>query len=118
MPYALVEISYFKIYFKKLFSSKVNNDENQRRQDQIKVELSRIILRQKELEENNIRFMKHESDLKKELRNLELTDEEYVNLSKRDEDLLTIKDFVSVNGQCCLMSTLKIILIIHLAEIL
>jgi hypothetical protein len=77
--------------------NKVNNDENQRRQEQIKVELSRIILRQKELEENNLRFMKHESDLKKELKNIDITDEEYVNLAKRDEDLITIREFVSVN---------------------
>ena len=77
--------------------NKVNNEENQRRQEQIKVELSRIILRQKELEDNNIRFMKHESDLKKDLRNIEISDEDYVNLAKRDEDLITIKEFVSVN---------------------
>ena len=41
--------------------------------------------------------MKHESDLKKDLRNIEISDEDYVNLAKRDEDLITIKEFVSVN---------------------
>jgi hypothetical protein len=41
--------------------------------------------------------MKHESDLKKELKNIDITDEEYVNLAKRDEDLITIREFVSVN---------------------
>ena len=75
---------------------KENNEENQRRQEQIKVELSRIILRQKELEENNIRFMKHENDLKKELRNVDLTDEEYASLTRKDEDLMSIREFVSV----------------------
>jgi hypothetical protein len=75
----------------------VNHEENQRRQEQIKVELSRIILRQKELEENNQRFMKHENELKKELRNLDVTDEDYQVLARKDEDFISIKEFVSVN---------------------
>lgn len=75
---------------------KMNQEDNQRRQEQMKVELSRIILRQKELEENNARFMKHEHELKKELKFLEISDQDYESLSRQDEDLLTIREFVSV----------------------
>lgn len=69
------------------------------KQEQIKLELNRILIRQKELEENNERLMKHESEIKKDIRHIDTvnwTDEEYEFMTRRDEDLLTIKEFAAV----------------------
>ena len=57
------------------------------------------MLRQKELEENNERFMKNEKDIKREIRNIDTltwTHEEYEFMARRDEDMLTIKEFTAV----------------------
>ncbi len=78
---------------------KIHQEEEKQRQEQIKLELSRIMVRQKELEENNERFMKNEREIKKELRNIDVsgwTNEEYEFMARRDEDLLSIKDFATV----------------------
>jgi hypothetical protein len=56
-------------------------------------------VRQKELEENNERFMKSEREIKRELRNIDVagwTNEEYEFMARRDEDMLSIKDFATV----------------------
>jgi progesterone-induced-blocking factor 1 len=54
------------------------------------------LVKQKELEENNKKFMKNEEEIKKDLRNLDISETEYQILSKRDEDILTIKEFVQI----------------------
>ena len=56
-------------------------------------------MRQKELEENNERFVKHENDMKRELRNIDplaWSTEEYEFMARRDEDLLTLNEFATV----------------------
>ncbi len=58
--------------------------------------MGRILLRQKELEENNERFMKNENDVKRDLKNLDITDSTYEQLCRQDEDMLTIREYVSV----------------------
>lgn len=63
------------------------------------MELNRILVRQKELEDTNERYMRNESELKKELRSIDIlnwTKEEYEFMARRDEELLTIKEFVAV----------------------
>ena len=65
------------------------------------MELARILARQKELEENNERFMKNEHEIKKEIRSIDIlswTNEEYEFMSRRDEDLLTIREFAAVKS--------------------
>ena len=77
----------------------IHQEEDERKQEQIKLELSRILVRQKELEENNERFMKNERDIKKELRNIDnfnWTNEEYEFMLRRDEDLLSIREFATL----------------------
>ncbi len=79
---------------------KIHQEEDKQRQEQVKSELNRILIRQKELEENNERFMKNERDLKKEIKNIDVmnwSNEEYEFMCRRDEDLLTIKEFAAVN---------------------
>lgn len=56
-------------------------------------------MRQKELEDNNERLLKNEQEIKKELRNIDTllwSNEEYEFMSRRDEDLLTIKEYATV----------------------
>ena len=56
-------------------------------------------MRQKELEENNERFMKSEYEIKKEIRSIDTlnwSNEQYEFMARRDEDLLTIKEFTAV----------------------
>ncbi len=56
-------------------------------------------MRQKELEENNERFMKNEHEIKKEIRTIDTvgwSDEEYEFMARRDEDLLSIREFTSL----------------------
>lgn len=79
---------------------KIHQEEDKQKQDHIKLELSRILVRQKELEENNERFMRSEHEMKKEIRSIDTlnwTNEQYEFMSRRDEDLLTIKEFTAVN---------------------
>ena len=64
------------------------------------MELSRILIRQKELEENNERFMKSEREIKKELKNIDTlnwNNEEYEFMCRRDEDLLSIAEYAAVS---------------------
>ena len=78
---------------------KIHQEEDKQKQDHIKLELSRILVRQKELEENNERFMRSEHEMKKEIRSIDTlnwTNEQYEFMSRRDEDLLTIKEFTAV----------------------
>jgi hypothetical protein len=82
-----------------LLKKKIHQEEDKQKQDQIKLELSRILMRQKELEENNERFMKSEYEIKKEIRSIDTlnwTNEQYEFMARRDEDLLTIKEFTAV----------------------
>jgi hypothetical protein len=86
-----------------LFLLKIHQEENKQKQDQIKLELNRILVRQKELEENNERLLKHENEIKKEIKYIDAlnwTNEEYEFMSRRDEDLLTIREFAAVGLIC------------------
>lgn len=77
----------------------IHQEENKQRQEQIKFELNRILVRQKELEENNERLMKHENEIKKEIKYIDClnwTNEEYEFMSRREEEFLTIKEFAAV----------------------
>ena len=78
---------------------KIHQEEDKRKQDQIRLELSRILVRQQELEQNNERFMKNEMEIKKEIRNIDvlhLSDEEFEYMMRKDEDLLSIREFATV----------------------
>jgi hypothetical protein len=79
--------------------NQIHQEEDKQKQEHVKMELNRILIRQKELEENNERFMKNEHEIKKELRSIDplgWTNEEYEFMSRRDEDLLTIREFTTV----------------------
>ena len=65
-------------------------------------------VRQRELEANNERFMKSEREIKRELRSIDVdaaswSGDELDHLARRDEELLTVKEFAMLR----LHNTLK-----------
>lgn len=88
-----------EVFTSKTAQLKIHQEEMRQKQEQIKLELNRILVRQKELEENNQRLMKHENEIKKEIRSIDAlnwSSEECEFMMRRDEDLLTIKEFAAV----------------------
>lgn len=75
---------------------KAHRVEKESSQEAVKKEITQILVKQKELEENNKKFMKNEEEIKKDLRNLDINETDYQILSKRDEDILSIKEYVQI----------------------
>lgn len=57
-----------------------------------------ILLRQKQLEETNRQLGEKAGDLRRSLRDLELTEERYLELRELPEDRLSIPEYVSVSS--------------------
>lgn len=56
-----------------------------------------ILLRQKQLEETNTQLREKAGHIRRNLRDLELTEEQYVKLKDFPEDQLSIPEYVSVS---------------------
>lgn len=63
----------------------------------MKQEMETILLRQKQLEETNHQLREKAGDVRRNLRDLELTEEQYVKLKSFPEDQLSIPEYVSVS---------------------
>lgn len=63
----------------------------------MKQEMETILLRQKQLEETNHQLREKAGDVRRNLRDLELTEEQYEKLKSVPEDQLSIPEFVSVS---------------------
>lgn len=68
----------------------------------MKQEMETILLRQKQLEETNHQLREKAGDVRRNLRDFELTDEQYARLKSFPEDQLSIPEFVSVSVVRCL----------------
>lgn len=66
-------------------------------QELMKQEMETILLRQKQLEETNQQLREKAGDVRRNLRDLELTEEQYVKLKSFPEDQLSIPEYVSVS---------------------
>ncbi|XP_078077699.1 progesterone-induced-blocking factor 1 [Mustelus asterias] len=75
---------------------KVQQDDARRRQDLRKQEMETILERQKQLEETNQQLQERAGDIRRSLRDLELTEDQYAELKTRSEDQLSIPEYVSV----------------------
>ncbi|XP_075805709.1 progesterone-induced-blocking factor 1 isoform X6 [Microtus pennsylvanicus] len=62
----------------------------------MKQEMETILLRQKQLEETNHQLREKAGDVRRNLRDLELTEEQYVRLKSFPEDQLSIPEYVSI----------------------
>ncbi|XP_050000546.1 progesterone-induced-blocking factor 1 [Alexandromys fortis] len=65
-------------------------------QELMKQEMETILLRQKQLEETNQQLREKAGDVRRNLRDLELTEEQYVKLKSFPEDQLSIPEYVSI----------------------
>ncbi|XP_032170338.1 progesterone-induced-blocking factor 1 isoform X3 [Mustela erminea] len=65
-------------------------------QELMKQEMETILLRQKQLEETNTQLREKAGDIRRNLRDLELTEEQYVKLKDFPEDQLSIPEYVSI----------------------
>ncbi|KAH0508209.1 Progesterone-induced-blocking factor 1 [Microtus ochrogaster] len=65
-------------------------------QELMKQEMETILLRQKQLEETNHQLREKAGDVRRNLRDLELTEEQYVKLKSFPEDQLSIPEYVSI----------------------
>lgn len=68
----------------------------------MKQEMETILLRQKQLEEMNRQLRERAGDIRRSLRDLELTDHSYEKLKSLPEDQLSIPEYVSVSIVFCL----------------
>lgn len=65
-------------------------------QELMKQEMETILLRQKQLEETNHQLREKAGDVRRNLRELELTEEQYVKLKSFPEEQLSIPEYVSI----------------------
>ncbi|XP_047612156.1 progesterone-induced-blocking factor 1 isoform X3 [Phacochoerus africanus] len=62
----------------------------------MKQEMETILLRQKQLEETNLQLREKAGDIRRNLRDFELTEEQYMKLKSFPEDQLSIPEYVSI----------------------
>ncbi|NXI78705.1 PIBF1 factor, partial [Rhipidura dahli] len=74
----------------------LQQEDARKHQALMKQEMETILLRQKQLEETNHQLRERAGDIRRSLRDLELTDECYENLKSLPEDQLSIPEYVSV----------------------
>nr|KAF6460848.1 progesterone immunomodulatory binding factor 1 [Molossus molossus] len=65
-------------------------------QELMKQEMETILLRQKQLEETNLQLREKAGDIRRNLRDFELTEEQYLKLKGFPEDQLSIPEYVSI----------------------
>ncbi|XP_057222449.1 progesterone-induced-blocking factor 1 isoform X2 [Malurus melanocephalus] len=74
----------------------LQQEDARKHQALMKQEMETILLRQKQLEETNHQLRERAGDIRRSLRDLELTDESYEKLKSLSEDQLSIPEYVSV----------------------
>nr|XP_023667366.1 progesterone-induced-blocking factor 1 isoform X1 [Paramormyrops kingsleyae] len=75
---------------------KLQQEETRKQQALRKQEMDTILLRQKQLEETNRQLSEKAGDIRRSLRELELTEEKYNELKELPEEKLSISEYVSV----------------------
>ncbi|XP_053240651.1 progesterone-induced-blocking factor 1 isoform X2 [Podarcis raffonei] len=90
------------LHEKQLLSLRLDNqlalqqEDARKHQELMKQEMETILLRQKQLEKNNHQLRERSGDIRRSLRDLELTDECYTKLKSLPEDELSIPEYVSI----------------------
>ena len=75
----------------------IQQEEARRRTEQIQKELDLILRRQQQLEATNERLQEKAVDIRKTLKELELTENQYLDLKGQDEETMALKEFVAVS---------------------
>ncbi len=76
---------------------RLQQDEARRRQEVIQRELDTILKKQQQLESTNERLQERAGDVRRSLRDLELTENQYTDLKSQVEEELSLRDFVAVS---------------------
>lgn len=90
------------LHEKQLLSLRLDNqlalqqEDARKHQELTKQEMETILLRQKQLEETNRQLRERAGDIRRSLRDLELTDEYYAKLKSFSEDELSLPEYVSI----------------------
>ncbi|XP_065600111.1 progesterone-induced-blocking factor 1 [Cyrtonyx montezumae] len=74
----------------------LQQEDTRKHQALMKQEMETILLRQKQLEEINHQLREKAGDIRRSLRDLELTEDEYEKLKSLPEDQLSIAEYVSI----------------------
>ncbi|XP_021505859.1 progesterone-induced-blocking factor 1 [Meriones unguiculatus] len=74
----------------------IQQKDSKKYQELMKQEMETILLRQKQLEETNYQLREKAGDVRRNLRDFELTEEQYVKLKSFPEDQLSIPEYVSL----------------------
>ncbi|XP_051494262.1 progesterone-induced-blocking factor 1 isoform X3 [Apus apus] len=74
----------------------LQQEDARKHQALMKQEMETVLLRQKQLEETNHQLRERAGDIRRSLRDLELTDDCYENLKSLPEDQLSIPEYVSI----------------------
>uniref|UniRef100_A0A6I8NVM3 Progesterone immunomodulatory binding factor 1 n=1 Tax=Ornithorhynchus anatinus TaxID=9258 RepID=A0A6I8NVM3_ORNAN len=74
----------------------LQQEDARKHQELMKQEMETILLRQKQLEETNHQLRERAGDIRRSLRDLELTDDHYAKLKVLSEDQLSIPEYVSI----------------------
>ncbi|XP_067841596.1 progesterone-induced-blocking factor 1 [Heptranchias perlo] len=75
---------------------KVQQDDARRRQELRKQEMETILDRQRQLEQTNQQLQERAGDIRRSLRDLELTEDQYAELKTGPEDQFSIPEYVSI----------------------
>ena len=75
----------------------IQREESKKRQDVVLKELELILKRQKHLEDTNERLQERAMDIKKGLKDLDLTEGQYCDLKGEHEEDMSLKNFVAVS---------------------
>ncbi|XP_053869325.1 progesterone-induced-blocking factor 1 [Malaclemys terrapin pileata] len=90
------------IHQKQLLSLRLDNqlalqqEDARKHQELMKQEMETILMRQKQLEETNHQLRERAGDIRRSLRDLELTEDYYEKLKSLPEDELSIPEYVSI----------------------
>ncbi|KAM3837260.1 progesterone-induced-blocking factor 1 isoform 1-T1 [Vipera latastei] len=90
------------VHEKQLLSLRLDNqlalqqEDARKHQELMKQEMETILLRQKQLEMNNHQLRERSGDIRRSLRDLELSEEYYTKLKSLPEDELSIPEYVSI----------------------
>ncbi|XP_063160602.1 progesterone-induced-blocking factor 1 [Candoia aspera] len=90
------------VHEKQLLSLRLDNqlalqqEDARKHQELMKQEMETILLRQKQLEKNNHQLRERSGDIRRSLRDLELSEECYAKLKSLPEDELSIPEYVSI----------------------
>ena len=92
-------IHHFEFIFQANLEAQLNihKQDSRHRQQHLQSELENIAKRQQQLERTNAELQQRAGDVRSVLRDLELTETDYMELRARSEEELSLRDYVAVS---------------------